>query len=348
MNQANQSHLRQFIPMNRLSENHLNELVPAAHILTVPVGKKIFKRGEKPKYNFYLMDGTVDLCDEQFNITTIKAGTNEALYSLDDHKPLQCSAVTTKPCHILAVNKDKLDLVLTWNQAGSYLVSELGSETEEIEEEHNEADWMSSLLQSNLFQNIPPSNIQQLFCKFKPVEVKNHQVIVNEGEHGYLFYVIESGRAKVQKINIQGQNETIAYLNPGQFFGQEALVGDITRNATVVMESDGCLMKLDKNDFRTLLQQPILNYVTVSDMAELTQTGHKVERIDVRLPMEFNRERVNGCTNIPLSDLRTRFVSLNPDITYVISCDGGRRSELGAYLLNEAGFHAFVFKQQMS
>ena len=32
--------------------------------------------------------------------------------------------------------------------------------------------------------------------------------------------------------------------------------------------------------------------------------------------------------------------------TYVVTCDGGRRSEIAAYILNEAGLRAVVLKRK--
>ena len=332
--------LKRFSPLGSLSNHQLTELLGSCELLNFSTGKKVFKRGDTSKSCYYLVEGTLDLIDIEFNITKLQGGESEACHILDHQEPHTCSAVTTSDCILLKINKDKMDLVLTWNQAGSYLVAEL----QEDEEEAVENDWMSSLLQSSLFQNIPPANIQQLFVKFSSKPVRKGDIIVQEGDYGEEFFVIESGQAEVKRKMAGGEAVTLARLMPGQFFGQEALIGETTRNASVVMSSDGNLMKLGKDDFKNLLQTPVLNYVTVEDMHNLVQSGHNVKRIDVRLPIEYSHNKVENCRNIPLSDLRAKFDSLDEETTYVISCDGGRRCELGAYLLNEAGYQAVVLK----
>lgn len=333
--------LKNFSPLTSLSNSQLTELLADCELIDVAATKKVFKRGDTSKHWFYLVSGSLDLIDIEFNITKLEGGTEEAKHILDHNEPHTCSAVSTSDCQLLKIEKDRMDLVLTWNQAGSYLVAELLEDEEEVEEE---ADWMSSLLQSSLFQNIPPANIQQLFVKFKSKPVRKGDVVVQEGDFGEEFFVIESGQAEVKRKMTGGEPVTLARLGPGQFFGQEALIGETTRNASVVMTTNGNLMKLGKDDFKNLLQTPVLNYVSVEDMHKLVQSGHNVKRIDVRLPIEYTRNKVENCRNIPLSDLRSKFNTLDEETTYVISCDGGRRCELGAYLINEAGFQAVVLR----
>jgi rhodanese-related sulfurtransferase len=62
--------------------------------------------------------------------------------------------------------------------------------------------------------------------------------------------------------------------------------------------------------------------------------------IDVRHPQEFRHDRLKGSDNVPLNHLREKLKSMNHDFQYVICCDGGRRSEVAAYIMTESGFNA--------
>ncbi|MEE4250885.1 MAG: rhodanese-like domain-containing protein, partial [Alcanivoracaceae bacterium] len=127
------------------------------------------------------------------------------------------------------------------------------------------------------------------------------------------------------------------------FFGEDALISDAPRNATVTMTSDGVLMVLGKDDFRSLLQDSVIRHITQEQVDSLEEEGDRaVVLIDVRLPMEFRHDRSSGARNIPLNELRRQIRSLQKAFVYVLCCDGGRRSELGAYLLTEAGLDAYV------
>jgi len=330
--------LQQFIPMDSLSDSHVSELLTQAVVKHFPAGKMIFKRGQSSKACFYLVKGNIDLCDENFNIKAIQANTPETQRAFDNNNPHQVSAVTTGEVTVLAINKDRLDLVLTWDQAGNYLVEELDEDTEAYGN-----DWMSSLLQSKLLQKIPPGNIQQLFVSFCEVNAIAGQAIVKEGENGDEFFVIQSGKAIVKRMGSDNKPRMLATLEPGDFFGEEALIGDTVRNATVEMSEPGILMKLGKEDFKRLLQEPVLEYVTASEIETLKQSS-EVVIIDVRLALEIPKEKRDGSKNIPLPDLRQQLKQFNPDYIYIARCDGGRRSELGAYLLSESGLQAMVFK----
>ena len=50
----------------------------------------------------------------------------------------------------------------------------------------------------------------------------------------------------------------LAKLDVGDTFGEEVLISEAKRNATVSMETDGALMRSGKEDFRKLLNEPML------------------------------------------------------------------------------------------
>lgn len=329
--------LRRFVPFDSLSESYIRDVIRLAKIVKLPSGRNIFRRNQVTRTSYYLLNGKVELMDAENRINTVNAESRESRYALDNSQPHSMSATAVGEVTLLSVDRDQLDLVLTWDQAGNYLVQEL------TQENPVEPCWMSNLLASNLLAQVPPANIQSLFQKFARQDVFTDQVIIREGEPGDWFYVIQAGKAVVSRTNNNGEKETLAELKPGQFFGEEALVSDSPRNATVTMKKTGVLMKLGKDDFKKLLQEPVLQFINVEKLSDLTSSGTKVQVVDVRLPLEFTHNPlVPGALNIPLAELRSKLQSLPNDTTYVVTCDGGRRSELGAYLFNETGRSALV------
>src|SRR5690606_27478478 len=101
------------------------------------------------------------------------------------------------------------------------------------------------------------------------LEAEAGSLIVKEGEPGDYFYVLERGRARV--VNRAGDH--LAELGPGDYFGEEALVGETTRNASVEMISDGSLMRLEKQDFSALLQEPVMKLVRAEDLRQQFKSG---------------------------------------------------------------------------
>jgi glyoxylase-like metal-dependent hydrolase (beta-lactamase superfamily II)/rhodanese-related sulfurtransferase len=60
--------------------------------------------------------------------------------------------------------------------------------------------------------------------------------------------------------------------------------------------------------------------------------------LDVRAPLEYEENHIEGSINIPVAELRTRHSELNKDKTTVVVCSSGNRSSLGASILKQQEF----------
>ena len=112
------------------------------------------------------------------------------------------------------------------------------------------------------FLKLPAANIQTLFSRLQELSVKAGDEIVKFGAPGDYYYIIKQGRCKVFRPVGSGEH-TLAELGPCDSFGEEALISEAPRNATVTMLTDGKLMRLSKRDFVELLAYDDL-LVTVS------------------------------------------------------------------------------------
>jgi len=108
------------------------------------------------------------------------------------------------------------------------------------------------------------------------------------------------------------------------------------------MQSDGAVMRLGKEDFKKLLNEPMLDWVTLAQAEEIIRTGG--QWLDVRLPSEFENQHLDGAINIPLYFMRLKISTLDKSKKYVVCCDTGRRSSAGAYILSERGYSAYVLQ----
>ena len=134
----------------------------------------------------------------------------------------------------------------------------------------------------------------------------------------------------------------LAELHVGDTFGEEALISDAKRNATVTMTTDGSVMRLGKEDFKKLLNEPMLDWVEPGEAQRIVAEGG--QWLDVRLPSEFENHHLDNAVNIPLYFIRLKVNTLDPDKKYIVCCDTGRRSSAGAYILSERGFQAYVLR----
>ena len=101
-------------------------------------------------------------------------------------------------------------------------------------------------------------------------------------------------------------------------------------------------MRLGKEDFKRLLNEPMLDWVDKLQAEEIIKNGGKW--LDVRLPSEFENQHLDGAINIPLYFIRLKINTLDENMNYVLCCDTGRRSSAGAYILSERGYKAHVLK----
>ena len=101
-------------------------------------------------------------------------------------------------------------------------------------------------------------------------------------------------------------------------------------------------MRLGKDDFNKLLNEPMLDWVARDRAEEIISNGG--QWLDVRLPSEFEGKHLDNAVNIPLYFIRLKINTLDKGTPYVVCCDTGRRSSAGAYILSERGFQAYVLQ----
>lgn len=335
--QVDISQLRALSPLSSLKKDNLQALVKKIEVKDAQPGEHLFQEGDSAKRTIYVLSGNVDLRTGGETRQSIIGGTDDARNPLAPQLPRQYTAVVTTKAEYITIDSDLLDVMLTWDQTGTYEVSELQGQ------QQGSDDWMTTLLQTKAFHKIPPANIQAIFMRLQQVNTKAGDVIIKQGDEGDYFYIITRGRCIVtRETPLNKEGIRLAELEVGDTFGEEALISQAKRNATVYMETDGTLMRLGKEDFHTLLNEPMLEWVDREKADEIVADGG--QWLDVRLPSEFEAYHNEGAINIPLYFIRLKLKTLDPAVRYVVCCDTGRRSSAGAFILNERGFQTVVLK----
>jgi CRP-like cAMP-binding protein len=335
---VNLATLKTFSPLDGLKAENLHALARKVQVRELAGGRTLFKEGDSEKKTFYLVKGSVELRADDKLVGTIRSGTPEARAALAPGLPRKFTARAADDIEYIMLDSDLLDVLLTWDQTGQYEVSELQSDGIDVT-----GDWMTTLLQTKAFHRIPPANIQAIFMRMQRINYKEGDVVIKQGTEGDYFYVVVSGKCVVtRETPLNKEGIKLAELGTGDSFGEEALIAEAKRNATVTMSTDGALMRLGKADFQTLLNEPLLQWVDQDKAKEIVAHGGKW--LDVRLPSEFQNFRIDGAVNIPLYFIRLKLNALDKNVQYVVCCDTGRRSSAAAYILSERGFEAYVLK----
>ncbi len=334
MNTFNPKFLRNFVPLNELTVDNLRDLATKTTILELNKDKKLFNRGDSDKKTIYILAGEVVLLTEDGKQTSVVGGTQSSRFPIDHHVPRHATAIAKTDIKYISIDNDFLDLLLTWDQSTSYDVSDIDDKNSD-----DDTDWMTNMLRSEIFHRIPPSNIQTVLMKMEQISVKKDEIIINQGDEGDYYYYIKKGVCSVTVTGKSGKVIKLAELSPGTGFGEEALISENKRNATITMLTDGSLMRLGKEDFNELLKAPILQNIDFEKLKIMVKDERAI-MIDVRLEAEYKNSCIKGSKNIPLYLLRMKTDLLDKKRKFIMICDTGRRSSSAAYLLNERGFDA--------
>lgn len=327
--------LKNFVPLSQLTHDNLLDLAGKARLEALPAGRAIFLQGESDNDSFYLVSGEVVLEGGTPPNKVVAAGSPAARFRIDHHKPRQLTARARTDVRFLRIDNDLLDIHLTWDQ-NAYMVSDIAEE-----EGADEQDWMTNILRSDVFHRIPPMNIQKIFIKMRSIAVKRGTIVIKQGGEGDYYYYLDKGRCLVTRDTPKGVIK-LAELEAGSAFGEEALISGARRNANVTMLSDGVVVRLAKEDFESLLKEPVLKEVTLDEVKALVAGGAVL--LDVRLENEHKNYALPRSLHIPLYLLRIKSAALDKSRKYIVYCDTGRRSSSAAYLLSERGFDACVIK----
>lgn len=334
--------LKELIPVDALSSDNFERLASKTFVETIRSGEVLFKRGQRDRKRFYVVAGDVTLETPGQPVKTIRGGTRDAKHPLDPRQPRQATATAKTPVSYFAVDEDFLNTLLTWDQSSGLVVDEM-----DAAEGANEDDWMTRILQTKSFMRVPPANIQAMFMRLKPVGFQAGDVVVKQGDPGDFYYVISRGKCAVTRLIPEtGKELKLTELKVGDSFGEEALLGDCVRNATVTMVTDGTLMQLSREDFEKLLKAPVLKSVNLENALSMVKQG--AVWLDVRLESEFENDAMDGATNIPLYILRLKMSSIDSKKKYIVYCDSGTRSASAAFLLNERGIDVYVLEGGLS
>lgn len=326
--------LRRLVPMDALADQSLERLCKSASLRTLAAGQFAFRTGQVVGQVLWLLSGELQLFDDAGRSRdAIRAGSARAAHRLAGPPSAMASAQCLTPVQLLSVDGALLDLLLTWDQSSACEVAGI--------DDAMTGDWMTRLLQAPAFQKLPPTNLHALFQRLQPLEVKAGDRVIREGDAGDYFYVIVEGRCVIEHQGNRATPLKLEDFGPGDCFGEEALIAGLPRNASAVMRTDGRLMRLARQDFVELLNEPLLIRLELG-AAQARVAAGVARWLDVRLQSEFDEGHFPGSRNLPLRLLRVKASTLERDLLHVCVCDSGRRSAVAAYLLTQRGYSAAV------
>ena len=208
-------------------------------------------------------------------------------------------------------------------------------------------DWMSALLKSPIFQRLPPVNLQKILMSLEAVHFNKGEVILDQGGMGDYYYLIKNGKCELtRKPSPNAREIKLAQLATGDTFGEDSLLSDAPRNVTITALTDISLLRLNKQQFVSLIKEPSLTFVSYPEMQEAAKQGAIL--LDVRAPDDYEKHHLDGSINEPFFSLRMQLKTLDREKPVIVVCGDGKTSEAAVFLLLRNKINAMILRGGMA
>ncbi|PKO51684.1 MAG: cyclic nucleotide-binding protein [Betaproteobacteria bacterium HGW-Betaproteobacteria-2] len=344
--------LMQLAPVAVLSPARIKELASLCFIEKVsrdidPLRMNVMQTTAQ---SLYLLKGDLGLRFVDGSKKILRGATDAASHPVNNGKAQLLDSIALTDIEILRIDADLLDIMITWDQLSGEDSAATKPQGIISAPKRAAGEWMrdtsafgAKKLHSGVFSQLPSANIEEMFNRLTPLPVKAGQVIITQGAEGDYYYLIEQGTAVVSRMDVATQHSAVlAELGSGDAFGEEALVSDNKRNATVTMKTDGLLLRLNKQDFIELLKAPLINQVDMQAAQQMVGDG--AVWLDVRFPSEYAYDHLPEAVSAPLNEIRRHAETMDKKTPYIVYCQTGRRASAAAFILVGMGFKVFVLE----
>lgn len=107
--------------------------------------------------------------------------------------------------------------------------------------------------QAPLFVGLDPDTATTVIDSMSPVDVVRGRVLFHEGEPGDRLYVVVTGKIKLGRTSVDGRENLITVLGPGEMLGELSLFDPGPRSLTATAVSDTRLLGLGHTDLQDVI-----------------------------------------------------------------------------------------------
>lgn len=255
-----------------LDSDRLDGVILAMFPRDVVPGETIIKQGDNGDAFWIVETGRFDIFVNRIKNTD--GGPGDRVTSCESGAcfgELALMYNAPRAATVMATTKGKL-----WGlDATSFKMMLVTSENSKKKKYESFLEKVAILAELNAYERASLSDVVDV-AKFSPGEIIMHQ-----GEQGNNFYILESGDAKAF-IASDGKPEVMAkhYTEPGDYFGELALILANPRKATVYAGDAGCkLLYIGKDKFDRVLG-PIKHRLKVDKYPEYAEIIEKAKAIN--------------------------------------------------------------------
>jgi CRP/FNR family cyclic AMP-dependent transcriptional regulator len=104
-----------------------------------------------------------------------------------------------------------------------------------------------------LFEGLDEEQQRSLRAKMGQTTLRRGEILFEEGEQGNRLYIITEGKVKLGHTSLDGRENLLAVLGPGEIIGELTLFDPGPRSTTATAVSPVTLLHLDHSDLSVIL-----------------------------------------------------------------------------------------------
>jgi signal transduction histidine kinase len=112
----------------------------------------------------------------------------------------------------------------------------------------------NALSQNRLFAGIPPTLLGIIGSDVPLLHLDAEDVIFQEGESADCLFLVVQGSVRISKVGRGEKQETLSFIQPGNFFGETALIDGQPRSAQATAAEPTILGRIDSASFERILE----------------------------------------------------------------------------------------------
>lgn len=232
-----------------LGEVAIGDIVDAFYAMDIEPGTHIIRQGDSGDRFYLVVNGSFDIfvsrkefdsetMSPPMKVTSVGPGGSFGELALMYNSPRAATVVSTLRAEVFALDREAFQMLVV--QARTHLF--------EMYE-----GWLSTV---PLLKSLNSYELAKLSDLLENELYSEGDVIIQEGDVGDKFYILERGELEVFVGLEDGREQQVnSYSSPGDYFGEVALLDsqNLRRKATVKAKKDSSVYWVTKEDFHSVV-----------------------------------------------------------------------------------------------
>ena len=187
-------------------------IIESLEMMIIPKNTILFNKGDKGDYFYVIKEGTIEIITE-YGVKTLNKNETFGELAIMQNRKRTTSAKAIENCKLLLLNGKKFKEIVS----------------EKTEKELKDRMYILSV--SPIFSSLDNNKLNALATGLINCNFEQNQKIIYKDDSGESIYIIKTGKVKC----LNGEQE-IRYLGPKDYFGEGAILFNMNRSLTIIVE----------------------------------------------------------------------------------------------------------------